>query len=240
MRLPLTLLLLVIAHHSAVAVDPAKRHYSTHDYYVLEHDPRAGGSLDDIIRVLGVELVEQAGELCDHWLVMTERSQAPLRARNAASDSDPVLAALERLRARADGAGESLFARHSIKRQHARRLASSIRYLSRQTPRQRVKRAPPPIPVPEEPVDANNTARNIALRMNILDPLFTQQWHIVNDDSPHHMMNVTPVWDMGITGKGVISALVDDGLDYRSGDLAANFVSWRCSLIFVSLNSSHS
>ncbi|OBZ65694.1 Protease KEX1 [Grifola frondosa] len=37
------------------------------------------------------------------------------------------------------------------------------------------------------------------------------------------MMNVTPVWDMGITGKGVITALVDDGLDYTSDDLAANF-----------------
>ena len=36
---------------------------------------------------------------------------------------------------------------------------------------------------------------------------------------------VTPIWDMGITGKGVITALVDDGLDYNSDDLAANFVS---------------
>ncbi|CAL1705543.1 unnamed protein product [Somion occarium] len=37
------------------------------------------------------------------------------------------------------------------------------------------------------------------------------------------MMNVTAVWEMGITGKGVISALVDDGLDYNSDDIAANF-----------------
>jgi len=38
------------------------------------------------------------------------------------------------------------------------------------------------------------------------------------------MMNATPVWEMGLTGKGVITALVDDGLDYKSDDLAANFV----------------
>jgi kexin len=38
------------------------------------------------------------------------------------------------------------------------------------------------------------------------------------------MMNVTPVWDMGFTGKGIISSLVDDGLDYTSVDLKDNFV----------------
>jgi kexin len=38
-------------------------------------------------------------------------------------------------------------------------------------------------------------------------------------------MNVTGLWEEGITGKGVISALVDDGLDYESEDLAQNFVS---------------
>jgi hypothetical protein len=39
------------------------------------------------------------------------------------------------------------------------------------------------------------------------------------------MLNVTGLWKEGITGKGVVSALVDDGLDFESGDLAANFVS---------------
>ena len=37
-------------------------------------------------------------------------------------------------------------------------------------------------------------------------------------------MNVTGLWDLGFTGKGVISALVDDGLDYEHPDLAPNFV----------------
>jgi len=38
-------------------------------------------------------------------------------------------------------------------------------------------------------------------------------------------MNVTGLWKEGVTGKGVISALVDDGLDYESDDLKPNFVS---------------
>jgi kexin len=40
-------------------------------------------------------------------------------------------------------------------------------------------------------------------------------------------MNVTGLWKEGVTGKGVISALVDDGLDYESEDLKPNFVSGR-------------
>lgn len=39
-----------------------------------------------------------------------------------------------------------------------------------------------------------------------------------------HMMNVTGVWKDGITGKGVTSAMVDDGIDYENPDLAPNFV----------------
>jgi kexin len=55
--------------------------------------------------------------------------------------------------------------------------------------------------------------------------LFIQQWHLINEEYPEHMMNVTRLWEMGITGTGVITALVDDGLDYESEDLADNFVS---------------
>ena len=68
MRLPLTLILALLAYDSVLAT-PAKRDYTTHGYYVLEHDPLAGTSLVDCARALGVEVVEQAGELQNHWLV---------------------------------------------------------------------------------------------------------------------------------------------------------------------------
>ena len=46
------------------------------------------------------------------------------------------------------------------------------------------------------------------------------------------MMNVTGLWKEGLTGKGVISALIDDGLDYESDDLKGNFVRRRpCMLV---------
>ncbi|KAF6750374.1 peptidase S8/S53 domain-containing protein [Ephemerocybe angulata] len=62
----------------------------------------------------------------------------------------------------------------------------------------REKRAPPPIKPPPK-------SAAIVKEFNIEDPYFPRQWHL------------------GITGKGVLSGLIDDGLDYTSEDLAANF-----------------
>ena len=204
--LPLTL---VLAIQSVLAARPAKRFYDTHDYYVLEHDPLAGASLAEVASTLGVEVVEQAGELVNHWLVRVAKG---LQKR----DSDPVLRSLEGLRLEAKSP-------HSPRSEHAlqrRRVASSVKHVLPQTLRQRVKRAPPPIRPPKV-----ETGEEVAHRLGFHDPEFGRQWHLVNNDYPEHMMNVTALWEEGITGEGIITAFVDDGLDYTSDDLAANFVS---------------
>ena len=72
--------------------------------------------------------------------------------------------------------------------------------------------------------DSPNSVEAVAERLDIHDPLFPEQWHLINTQYPEHSMNVTGLWDLGFTGKGVISALVDDGLDYEHPDLAPNFV----------------
>jgi kexin len=230
MLLPFTLVLAVLASLSAIATTPTKRHYSTHDYYVLEHHPSAGASLEECVNALGVELVEQAGELQNHWIVRTEKRSTVELSPRGTIETDHILARFESLRSRAASHGDSYFFRRSTGAQKARRIVSSVKYLSRQIPRKRTKRdgsvidrAPPPITATDES-DNNTSSRAVALRMGITDPMFGKQWHLVNDDFPQHMMNATPVWAMGFTGKGVISALVDDGLDYQSDDLAANFV----------------
>lgn len=207
MRLPLSLFLAI---QSVLALAPVKRHYDTHDYYVLEHDPLAGASLAECAGTLGVEIVDRAGELLNHWLVRIPKG---LEKR----DSDPILRSLDGLRRSADSSHVSARSEEALQR---RRVASAVRNVFPQTLRQRVKRAPPPIRPPED----YESSAAAAQRLGVHDPEFTRQWHIVNDDFPEHMMNVTPLWDMGITGKGVITALVDDGLDYTSDDLAANFV----------------
>lgn len=227
MQLPFTLLLVLLASHSALALTPTKRYYSTHDYYVLEHHLGASISVNECVKALGVELVEQAGELRNHWLVRAEKKVTSRRTEEA----DRVLDRFEKLKRRAASNRHSYFSRRSTDTYHARKVVSSIKYLARQTLRKRTKRdnslldrATPPIIEEGTKLDPNASSKAIARRIGITDPLFGEQWHLANDEFPQHMMNATPVWEMGFTGEGIISALVDDGLDYKSNDLAENFV----------------
>lgn len=100
-------------------------------------------------------------------------------------------------------------------------LNGAIKSLELQTPYMMHKRAsiparaPPPFP---------QTAPEVASRLNVTDPLFSRQWHIINDEIPQHTLNVVPVWDMGYTGQGVTVAFIDDGVDFENGDFDDNFV----------------
>ena len=59
------------------------------------------------------------------------------------------------------------------------------------------------------------------------DPLFSSQWHLKNTGQngakPGIDLNVTGVWDNGITGKGVKVGIYDDGVDSRNADLAGRY-----------------
>jgi kexin len=112
--------------------------------------------------------------------------------------------------------------RHVLRRSAADNARVGVAYLEKQTLRQRVKRH-----MPETEAGSAIRARNsssVASTTGIADPDFSNQWHLVNDLNPSNSMNVSGLWALGITGEGVISAMVDDGLDYTSDDLAANFV----------------
>ncbi|KAJ2496914.1 pheromone processing endoprotease [Coemansia sp. RSA 1972] len=73
------------------------------------------------------------------------------------------------------------------------------------------------------PIGFGDRSSNDTAWQNIVDPLYTKQWHLVNDQEAGHDINITGVWHEGITGSGVTVALIDDGLDYSSDDLLANF-----------------
>ncbi|CCA68478.1 probable KEX2-endoproteinase of late golgi compartment [Serendipita indica DSM 11827] len=195
MRLLGLLLFLTSPALLEASLRPAKRSYDTHSYYVIHHDPSFGQSPADSAAALGAELVEQVGELQDHYLVRYEKDSQPERTLF-------------------DAGKEPVTRRKNVLTRRHDNLPPSIRSLTYQTVRQRVKRAP----VPSFP-----SVDKVVSEFNIHDPLFSSQWHIVNKEDPQHMVNVTGLWKEGITGKGVISALIDDGLDYTSEDLKANF-----------------
>ncbi|GAA6027029.1 hypothetical protein JCM8097_006052 [Rhodosporidiobolus ruineniae] len=119
-----------------------------------------------------------------------------------------------------------------------------IRSLEPQVPRQRIKRDLPVL-APDETLlqrlarrgylplgERQGAGKTGALpgligmmkdRFSIMDPLWPKQWHLVNEVMQENSINVTGVWDQGIVGQGVNVAIVDDGLDMHSDDLAANF-----------------
>ncbi|KAF5353044.1 hypothetical protein D9757_011868 [Collybiopsis confluens] len=142
---------------------------------------------------LGVEIVERVGELDGFWLVRSEK-HLDLEKRHGEA-SDAVLARFNTAK------------------------PSSVKSLIPQVLRKRVKRAPPP---PQPPSSSRPTSAEVAAKLGIQDPLFKDQWHLLNSDSVHDM-NVTGLWEEGYTGVGVTSSLIDDGLDYTSEDLAENF-----------------
>ncbi|OCB86705.1 hypothetical protein A7U60_g6164 [Sanghuangporus baumii] len=214
MRSPLPLALVALLHtivfHVSVSSSvshPTKRDYDSYDYFVLEHDPTV--PLRDVLDTLNLELVEQAGQLRDHWLLRRPR-HAGIHSREV-----EVLDALVRKR--------SLDPTLYSYKPEILRISRSVKHLARQIPRKRVKRDDSLLREPQAGDWTNMTSKVIAEREGITDPLFGDQWHLVNDENPVHMVNVAPVWDMGITGEGIISALVDDGLDFESDDLAPNF-----------------
>ncbi|KZV96157.1 hypothetical protein EXIGLDRAFT_609504 [Exidia glandulosa HHB12029] len=217
--------LFALAPLLVAGVQPVRRDYASLDYYVLEHDPSSAVPVEEVASTLGLEVVEPAGELRDHWLLSIPKSQSTKR-----DGGDHVLDTLHRLRSMASAPTSSHDARSLHDSHKARRVASSVRYVEKQHLRKRTKRddsdlirAPPPIPQPDDGSGSNPAAAAVAKKFGIKDPIFGDQWHLVNDAFPKNMMNVTPVWEAGVTGKGVIAAMVDDGLDFNSDDLAANF-----------------
>jgi len=59
------------------------------------------------------------------------------------------------------------------------------------------------------------------------DPKFKEQWYLYNSGQstgpPGVDLNVMPVYEQGITGKGVVVSVLDDGVDHNHPDLRDNY-----------------
>ncbi|KAI9291135.1 subtilisin-like protein [Neoconidiobolus thromboides FSU 785] len=59
--------------------------------------------------------------------------------------------------------------------------------------------------------------------LNIRDPGFSHQWHILNKRNKGNDLNLLPVWERGLTGKGITVAFVDDGLDHLNEEFSYKY-----------------
>ncbi|ORZ24046.1 peptidase S8/S53 domain-containing protein [Absidia repens] len=203
-----------------------KRDHSR-QYYTL-HFPQ--GHLDDathhyardIAHSLGTRYEGQVGELKTYFVVSSTTTQSPLEKRSTTSSStslspgddsdDPVVASFHQQKHQA-----------LVKRWDESHtfLWSKVQRIDKQKLRKRSKRAViPPAPV-------LNTGKLVLedaqASLGIMDPGFTKQWHLVNQEHTGNDINVTSVWKQGVTGNGTIVAILDDGVDYKSRDLKDNF-----------------
>jgi kexin len=205
---------------------------------------------DRAAEILGVEFIEQIGELAHHYLVRSEKPlevSTGVKRRHLPTHEDPVLrrwALLTSARASAALAKRERVLSDELEAAH------TIRSLERQELRMRHKRdkiispwdtphlfpkirspipgpepRPYPEPLPRPPILPAGKIAKMQDLHHISDPIFPEQWHLANDKRPGYDLNVSSVWTSNITGKGVNVCLIDDGLDMKSPDLKDNFVS---------------
>ncbi|KAK4058925.1 pheromone processing endoprotease [Microbotryomycetes sp. JL221] len=204
----------------------------------LQHHYLVKASLDDVER----------GE--PSWTKPNKPHNNLLHKRGWLNTNDKRDAVMERydlLRRRLHGPASHL-RRRDMTNPTTGRLSSrsAILSLERQTLRQRAKRDKPYLPLPVrlqrqrrstyqtglqarqggvEPQQASfdGPVATAMFKFGITDPIFDKQWHLANEKIPQNSVNVTGVWEQDIFGQGINVAIVDDGLDMHSDDLADNF-----------------
>jgi hypothetical protein len=153
----LSLLLSLFLESEASSLD--KREFDLYDYFVLEHEPASGVPLHDVLEPLGLELVEKAGQLKDHWLLRRLKD-----SKEATALPHEFL-----LHRRAPTGLESADP-------YTQHLAKAVKHIAPQTLRQRVKRGVLGARVPQSVEWSGLSSETVAEREGIIDPEFKNQW----------------------------------------------------------------
>ncbi|RIA85868.1 peptidase S8/S53 domain-containing protein [Glomus cerebriforme] len=215
----ITIFILLFNHFEASR--PRKRDYQKNYYYAIELEENSQISPREVAVLLKISYEGQIGALDNHYLFSSSKEMTHLFTRSLNSDfdlsgenNDRVLLEYRSLKEKRKQSPSSLEKR-------SYEIIDKIVSVEKQKLKKRHKRVPPPIPKPKN--KDNNDPDDIGAAYGIHDPGFKYQWHLINPLQTDHHINVTGVWKEGITGKGVIAAIVDDGLDLDSEDLKDNF-----------------
>lgn len=187
----------------------APRDYANNDYYVLHLERNVEPA--DVAARLGLEH-HGASSLADHHIFRSPKSEDDIaksaikerRRRKRDLDDDDVLD------------GVLLAQKQKLRKPHEKRIPPPA-YVAAANSRLGLA-------IPQQPVDwAVQRQEEVMRDLSISDPIFKDQWHLYNTVQTGHDVNVTDVWKNGVTGQNVTVAIVDDGLDMYSQDLAANY-----------------
>ena len=220
MRVPICLGLLALACFSASSLHP--RNHDTHEYYALQLQPNT--SPQKVASALGLDYEGKLGELPDHYTFSAPRTRV--------HGAEDILEDLRRRKRKRNRAGAGVL--------------DGVLWSQKQKTKPRMEKRsilpPPPTrqgpPGDGKPVTASGATlvtapvadaaamaerENVARELSIEDPIFDEQWHLFNTMQLGHDINVTGVWQQGITGQGATAVMVDDGIDMYSEDLKDNY-----------------
>ncbi|KAI9257315.1 peptidase S8/S53 domain-containing protein [Phascolomyces articulosus] len=237
MRLLIALLLLWVTTIVAQEQQRFERDYENRIYYTFYTPNGAPEAASIVAQQLGARFEGQVGELPQYYWVSESRHQLNKR-------SGDLVQRFEASRERR---------KHKKRRRlsNVEDPIDQIERVDRQIPRRRLyKRGVLPVrqleddnalypPVIENVgeeqsinhetisidwlLDQPDGFETLKQSLNVFDPGFEQQWHLVNQEQRGNDVNVTGVWSQGITGQNVVVAILDDGLDMESEDLKDNF-----------------
>ncbi|KAF9178129.1 pheromone processing endoprotease [Haplosporangium sp. Z 767] len=218
------------------AKKPLVQDPKSHHYYTVKINDLTATSPQEIAQHLGVQYIGQVGELSQYHLFSypktlhekrSEASPSYISSANATITvdgqyQDIVIRRYEDLK-RSRAFHQQLLKRSSGDEESGHTDVHPLGPIQKQIPRRLVKRT---IPIERRQENAPGQPQpkdGVAAHFHINDPGFGYQWHLHNTIQKGNDINVTGVWEQNITGKGVIVAIIDDGLDARSEDLAVNF-----------------
>lgn len=196
----------------------AARDYDAHDYYAVHLSPDIHP--ENVSSHLGLHYDGPLGNLEDHHIFRTSRSHGVDHIQSALQD-------LKWRRRKREAGWDEPHVLDNV-------LLSQKQELEKRFPLFK-RTALPPLSKEKEqwsrqsdqsdrPVDSYvQKGLDIAKALGIEDPIFQDQWHLYNHIQIGHDINVTGVWEQGITGKNSTISIVDDGLDLDSDDLKENY-----------------
>ena len=182
------------------------RNFETHDYFTLHL--RSGASPSAAAEALGVRYLGPLGDIPGHY---------HYSAKRGTHNANVLLEVVRRRRRKRDvsmgrGLDDILWSQQS-----------------KLKPRMQKRSLEPDLSVRADPLDDVDHPDVVALRKTVMDklqisdPIFHEQWHLLNSVQVGHDVNVTGLWMEGITGVNATVAVVDDGLDMYSDDLKDNY-----------------
>lgn len=220
-----------VALQLVFAAQPVPRNYNDRLYYTLHSPSGNHEAAEHTAQLLNARFEGKLGELDNHFLISVDR-----RSIHSRSEDDEYAHTL--------AAFQSLAQEHSLNKRSLNHINSISKIESQKPQRRLVKRIPidtlaerqdPPVHENQSEEETANAkpvtswlekpGAYLAMKskLDLKDAGFDNQWHLVNREQYGNDINVTGVWEQGITGKGVVVVLLDDGLDYESDDLKDNF-----------------